>query len=56
MPYEPKLNTEIRIFESSDEIVTYLAEYISQVSEISVKESGYFAIVMSGAPLVSFGG
>ena len=54
LPYEPKLNTEIRIFESSDEIVTDLAEYISQVSEISIKESGYFAIVMSGAPLVSF--
>ena len=52
--YEPKLNSEIRIFESSDEIVTDLAEYISQVSEISVKESGYFAIVMSRAPLVSF--
>lgn len=52
--YEPKLNSEIRIFESSDEIVTDLAEYISQVSEISVKERGYFAIALSGGPLVSF--
>ncbi|VAH28160.1 unnamed protein product [Triticum turgidum subsp. durum] len=52
--YEPKLNSEIRIFESSDEILTDLAEYISQVSEISVKERGYFAIALSGGPLVSF--
>jgi 6-phosphogluconolactonase len=52
--YEPKRNNEIRIFESSDEMSTDLAEYISQVSEISVKERGYFAIALSGGPLVSF--
>ncbi|PWZ12974.1 putative 6-phosphogluconolactonase 2 [Zea mays] len=52
--YEPKRNSEIRVFESSDEISTDLAEYISQVSEISVKERGYFAIALSGGPLVSF--
>uniref|UniRef100_A0ACD5WQD6 Uncharacterized protein n=1 Tax=Avena sativa TaxID=4498 RepID=A0ACD5WQD6_AVESA len=52
--YEPKKNSEIRIFESSDEMATDLAEYISQVSEISVKERGYFAIALSGGPLVSF--
>ncbi|XP_051207220.1 probable 6-phosphogluconolactonase 2 [Lolium perenne] len=52
--YEPKKNSEVRIFESSDEIATDLAEYISQVSEISVKERGYFAIALSGGPLVSF--
>uniref|UniRef100_A0A0A9DNP3 Probable 6-phosphogluconolactonase n=1 Tax=Arundo donax TaxID=35708 RepID=A0A0A9DNP3_ARUDO len=52
--YEPKRNSEIRIFESSDEIATDLAEYISQVSEISVKERGYFAVALSGGPLVSF--
>jgi 6-phosphogluconolactonase len=52
--YEPKKNREIRIFESSDEISTDLAEYISQISEISVKERGYFAIALSGGPLVSF--
>lgn len=52
--YEPKRNSEIRIFESSDEISTDLAEYISQISEISVKERGYFAIALSGGPLVSF--
>lgn len=52
--YEPKRNCEIRVFESSDEISTDLAEYISQISEISVKERGYFAIALSGDPLVSF--
>lgn len=52
--YEPKRNNEIRIFESSDEMSTDLAEYISQVSEFSVKERGYFAIALSGGPLVSF--
>lgn len=52
--YEPKRNSEIRVFESPDEISTDLAEYISQVSEISVKERGYFAIALSGGPLVSF--
>jgi 6-phosphogluconolactonase len=52
--YEPKRNREIRVFESSDEISTDLAEYISQISEISVKERGYFAIALSGGPLVSF--
>ncbi|KAF0907222.1 hypothetical protein E2562_015729 [Oryza meyeriana var. granulata] len=52
--YEPKRNNEIRIFESSDEMSTDLAEYISQVSEISVKERGYFAIALSGGPLVRF--
>ncbi|CAD6217276.1 unnamed protein product [Miscanthus lutarioriparius] len=53
-PYEPKRNCEIRVFESSDEISTDLAEYISEISEISVKERGYFAIALSGGPLVSF--
>jgi 6-phosphogluconolactonase len=32
------------------EISTDLAEYISQISEISVKERGYFAIALSGGP------
>ncbi|GJN11099.1 hypothetical protein PR202_ga29265 [Eleusine coracana subsp. coracana] len=52
--YEPKRNSEIRVFESPDEMSTDLAEYISQISEISVKERGYFAIALSGGPLVSF--
>lgn len=50
--YETKQNCEIRVFESSDEMATDLAEFISQASEISVKERGYFAIALSGGPLV----
>jgi 6-phosphogluconolactonase len=52
--YEPKRNREIRVFDSLDEISTDLAEYISQISEISINERGYFAIALSGGPLVSF--
>jgi 6-phosphogluconolactonase len=51
--YESKKNSEIRIFESSDDMATDLAEYISQVSEISVKERGFFAIALSGGSLVN---
>lgn len=50
--YETKQNCEIRVFESSDEMATDLAEFISQASEISVKERGCFAIALSGGPLV----
>lgn len=50
--YETKQNCEIRVFESSDEMAIDLAEFISQASEISVKERGYFAIALSGGPLV----
>ena len=46
--YETKKNFEVRVFESSDEMATDLAEFISQ---ISVKERGYFAIALSGGPL-----
>ena len=49
--YETKKNFEVRVFESLDEMATDLAEFISQISEISVKERGYFAIALSGGPL-----
>ncbi|KAG2551265.1 probable 6-phosphogluconolactonase 1 [Panicum virgatum] len=49
--YETKKNCEVRVFESSYEMATDLAEFISQISEISVKERGYFVIALSGGPL-----
>ncbi|KAJ3673090.1 hypothetical protein LUZ60_006464 [Juncus effusus] len=50
---ETKKNTEIRIFETVDELSMDLAEYISQLSEISVKERGCFTIAISGGPIIS---
>jgi 6-phosphogluconolactonase len=50
---ETKKTSEIRIFESSDELATDLAEYISQLSEISVKDRGCFTIALSGRSLIS---
>ncbi|XP_020244385.1 probable 6-phosphogluconolactonase 1 isoform X1 [Asparagus officinalis] len=44
---------ESRVFESLDELATDLAEYISQLSEISVKERGVFTIALTGGPLIS---
>ena len=49
--YETKKNFEVGVFESLDEMATDLVEFISQISEISVKERGYFAIALSGGPL-----
>lgn len=50
---EAKKNTELRVFEFSDELATDLAEYVAQLSEISVKERGCFTIALSGGPIVS---
>ncbi|XP_072997892.1 probable 6-phosphogluconolactonase 2 [Typha latifolia] len=50
---ETKKTSELRIFESSDELATDLAEYISQLSEISVKDRGCFTIALSGRSLIS---
>ncbi|CAL9062993.1 unnamed protein product [Musa banksii] len=53
---EFKNKSELRVFESTDELATDLAEYISQLSENSVKESGCFTIALSGGSLISFMG
>lgn len=50
---DPKSRRESRIFESLDELATDLAEYISQLSEISVKERGVFTIALTGGSLIS---
>ncbi|THU72616.1 hypothetical protein C4D60_Mb04t14080 [Musa balbisiana] len=51
----PKIKSELRIFESADELATDLAEYISQLSENSVKERGCFTIALSGGSLIKVG-
>lgn len=50
---DPKSRRESRIYESLDELATDLAEYIAQLSEISVKERGVFTIALTGGPLIS---
>lgn len=50
---DPRSRNESRVFESLDELATDLAEYISQLSEISVKERGVFTIALTGGPLIS---
>ncbi|KAJ4755397.1 6-phosphogluconolactonase [Rhynchospora pubera] len=51
--FEAKKNTDLRVFEFSDELATDLAEYVAQLSEISVKERGCFTIALSGGPIVN---
>ncbi|GAB4840133.1 Probable 6-phosphogluconolactonase 1 [Ancistrocladus abbreviatus] len=43
---------ELRIHDSLDELSTDLVEYISELSEASVKERGVFAIALSGGSLI----
>ncbi|KAI3977099.1 hypothetical protein MKX01_002419 [Papaver californicum] len=47
---------ELRIYESLDEVATELADYIAELSEVSVKERGFFAIALSGGSLISLMG
>lgn len=44
---------EVRIHESLEELSTDLADYISDLSEATVKERGAFCIAISGGSLVS---
>ncbi|KAH0463851.1 hypothetical protein IEQ34_006637 [Dendrobium chrysotoxum] len=47
---------ELRIFESLDDLATDLAEYIAQLSEVSVRERGFFTIALTGGSLISLMG
>ena len=51
-----KDRVELRIHESMDELKTDLADYIAEISEISVKERGVFAIALSGGSLIGLMG
>lgn len=50
---EARKKSELRVFESLDELATDFAEYVAQLSEISVKERGCFTIALSGGSLIS---
>lgn len=47
---------ELRIFENVDELSCNFAEYIAELSEVSIKERGVFAIALSGGSLVKLMG
>ncbi|XP_052187396.1 probable 6-phosphogluconolactonase 1 [Diospyros lotus] len=47
---------ELRIHESLEELSTDLADYIAELSEVSVKERGVFAIALSGGSLIGLMG
>ncbi|KAA8532884.1 hypothetical protein F0562_032999 [Nyssa sinensis] len=47
---------ELRILENLDELSTDLADYISELSEVSVKERGVFSIALSGGSLIGLMG
>ncbi|PSR88381.1 6-phosphogluconolactonase [Actinidia chinensis var. chinensis] len=47
---------ELRTHESLDELKTDLADYIADLSEMSVKERGVFAVALSGGSLIGLMG
>ncbi|KAF8408231.1 hypothetical protein HHK36_007376 [Tetracentron sinense] len=47
---------DLRIHDSLDELATDLADYIAELSEVSMKERGVFAIALSGGSLISLMG
>lgn len=49
----PRNRGEVRIHDSLDELATELADYVAGLSEMSVKERGFFAIALSGGSLIS---
>lgn len=49
---EPETKRDLRVFEDKYELTTDLAEYISQISENSVKERGCFTVALSGRSLI----
>lgn len=49
---DAKNNSELRIFASLDDLATDLAEYVAQLSEMSVKERGFFTIALTGGSLI----
>ncbi|KAK1272445.1 putative 6-phosphogluconolactonase 2 [Acorus gramineus] len=51
-----KYKGDFRIFENVDELATGLVDYIAAISEMSVKERGFFSIALSGGSLISFMG
>ncbi|XP_031491964.1 probable 6-phosphogluconolactonase 1 isoform X2 [Nymphaea colorata] len=53
---EIKKRGDVRIYDTKDDLATDLADYVAELSEIAVKERGYFAVALSGGSLISLMG
>uniref|UniRef100_A0A1D1ZGB8 Probable 6-phosphogluconolactonase n=1 Tax=Anthurium amnicola TaxID=1678845 RepID=A0A1D1ZGB8_9ARAE len=51
-----KTRGELKMYESLNDLTTDFADYIALLSELSVKERGFFAIALSGGSLISLMG
>ncbi|KAK4762808.1 hypothetical protein SAY86_008576 [Trapa natans] len=49
---DPKRIADLRIHETLDDLRTDLAEYIAELSEVTVKERGIFSLVLSGGCII----
>ncbi|KAK4779707.1 hypothetical protein SAY87_015813 [Trapa incisa] len=49
---DPKRTGELRIHETLDELRTDLADYIAELSEVTVKERGVFSLAISGGCII----
>ncbi|XP_020576420.1 probable 6-phosphogluconolactonase 2 [Phalaenopsis equestris] len=49
-------SNKLRVFESLDDLATDLAEYIAQLSEVFVRERGFFTIALTGGSLINLMG
>ena len=56
LPGARRDGVELRIHETLEELSTDLADYISDLSEMTIKERGAFCIAISGGSLVSLMG
>ncbi|CAA6657353.1 unnamed protein product [Spirodela intermedia] len=44
---------ELKIYENLDDLATDFADYVAQLSELSVKERGVFSVALSGGSIIS---
>ncbi|KAF3793552.1 putative 6-phosphogluconolactonase 2 [Nymphaea thermarum] len=47
---------DLRIHDNLDDLATDLADYVAELSEVAVKERGYFAVALSGGSLIGLMG
>ncbi|PIN20331.1 6-phosphogluconolactonase [Handroanthus impetiginosus] len=50
---DKKDGKQLRIHENADDLSSNLAEYIAELSEVSIKERGVFVVALSGGSLIT---